>query len=196
MRKGIEHGCWKKKNLRARTEGRYLERPATCTVQHTKHDCCSRLQQVRTRCQRVDVCAPRRFQRADLNCFPAEEMVRLDNPTLRPTSLMVVWPRSSLALYLRSATQARSTRPKRSLTALTMVVSLANKNGEIALTAKKGAGWRSHNETPTNATHPKPATMTHERSACKGSERTSSSYTCPTRACTFRSPRRGLSTRP
>ncbi len=37
------------------------------------------LQQVRTRCQRVDVCAPRHIQRADLNCFPAEEMVRLDN---------------------------------------------------------------------------------------------------------------------
>ena len=30
------------KNIRARTEGRYLERPDTCTVQHTKHDCCSR----------------------------------------------------------------------------------------------------------------------------------------------------------
>jgi hypothetical protein len=55
------------------------------------------LQQVRTRCQRVDVCAPRRIQRADLNCFPAEERVRLDNPNVRPTSLMVVWPRSSLA---------------------------------------------------------------------------------------------------
>ena len=65
------------------------------------------LQQVRTRCQRVDVCAPRHIQRADLNCFPAEEMVRLDNPNLRPTSLIVVWPRSSFAmwaLYLRSAT--------------------------------------------------------------------------------------------
>jgi hypothetical protein len=110
----------------------YLERPDACTVQHTKHDCCSRsgranggalfgairhvhsaahdkrlLQQVRTRCQRVDVCAPRRIQQADLNCFPAEEMVRLDNPNLRPTSLLVVWSRSSLAMwasYLRSAT--------------------------------------------------------------------------------------------
>ncbi len=74
IRKGIEHRCWK--NGWARTEGRYLERPVTCTVQHTKHDCCSRsgranggallgatrhvhsaahnkrlLQQVRTRCQ-------------------------------------------------------------------------------------------------------------------------------------------------
>ena len=56
------------------------------------------LQQVRTRCKRVDVCAPRRIQRADLSCFPAEEMVRLENPNLRPTSLMAVWPRSSLAM--------------------------------------------------------------------------------------------------
>ncbi len=42
------------------------------------------------------VCSTR-IQRADLNCFPAEEMVRLDNPNLRPTSLIVVRPRSSLA---------------------------------------------------------------------------------------------------
>jgi hypothetical protein len=70
---------------------------------HTKHDCCSRSGRVAS----VGVCAPRRIQRADLNCFPVEEMVRLDNPNLRPTSLMVVWPRSSLAmsaLHLRSAT--------------------------------------------------------------------------------------------
>jgi hypothetical protein len=89
-----EHGgC---KNIRARTEGRYLERPATCTVQHTKHDCCSSPDALPARgCQRVNVCAPRRIQRADLNCFPAEEVVRLDNPNLRPTSLM---PRSSLAM--------------------------------------------------------------------------------------------------
>jgi hypothetical protein len=30
------------KNVRARTEGRSLERPATCTVQYTKPECCSR----------------------------------------------------------------------------------------------------------------------------------------------------------
>jgi hypothetical protein len=34
-----------------------------------------------------------------------------------------------------------------------MVVSLANKTGEIALAAKKGAGRRSRNEATTNATH-------------------------------------------
>jgi hypothetical protein len=34
---------------------------------------------------------------------------------------------------------------------------LANKTGEIALAAKKGAGRRSRNEATTNATHPKPA---------------------------------------
>ena len=28
--------------LRQERTGRYMERPATCTVQHTEHDCCSR----------------------------------------------------------------------------------------------------------------------------------------------------------
>jgi hypothetical protein len=34
---------------------------------------------------------------------------------------------------------------------------LANKNGEIALAVKRGAGRRSRNETITRVTHPKPA---------------------------------------
>jgi hypothetical protein len=97
-----------------------MERTATCTLQHTnrstplwtrakrrvEHET-RLLQQVRTRCQRVDVCAQRRIQRADLNCLPAEEMVFFDKPNWRPTLLIVVSPRSSLAmwaLYLRSAT--------------------------------------------------------------------------------------------
>ena len=56
---------------------------------------------------RVYSSTPRRNQRADLNCLPAEDMVLLDKPNLRPTWLMVVLARSSLAmwaLYLRSAT--------------------------------------------------------------------------------------------
>ncbi len=46
------------------------------------------------------VCSASRIQRADLNCLPAEEMVFLDKPNRRPTFLMEVSPRSSLAMYV------------------------------------------------------------------------------------------------
>ncbi len=113
------------------------------------------LQQVRTRCKRVDVCAPRRIQRADLNCFPAGGDGAFGQSEL--AAKRVDGGLATLKLGHVGLVLALGSKAEALVNSVDDGGVLGQQDRRDCPGGKKGAGRRSRNEATTNATHPKPA---------------------------------------